>query len=242
MPRKPNISRNPVLVKGINKFGRSASARRGADYKIKNRKPIASPKAVTTVEKAFGKKGQKRVVPKDKGARYFPEDEVLAHGRRVRKTPTQTRLRASLKPGTVVIIVAGVHKGKHAVVLKQLPSGLLLVTGPYKLNGVPLRRISQAFVIATSTSVDMSSVKLDAKFDDTYFKKAKETKKEKPSEEFFSKEKKDEKKPVDPAKQADQKAVDQLIVDAIKKTPHLAAYITSRFTLKRGVFPHQLKF
>lgn len=60
-------------------------------------------------------------------------------------------------------------------------------TGPFKVNGVPLRRVNQAYVIATSTKIDISSVDV-AKFADSYFKRE-VTKKKKGESEFFEAEK-----------------------------------------------------
>jgi large subunit ribosomal protein L6e len=68
--------------------------------------------------------------------------------------------------------------------LKQI-SDTILVTGPFKINGVPLRRINPAYVIATSTKVELpSGLSLD-KFDEAYFKVKKEKKGKSTEQEFF---------------------------------------------------------
>lgn len=40
-----------------------------------------------------------------------------------------------------------------------------------KMNNVPLRRISQAFVIATGTKLDVSKVRVPEHINDDYFKR-----------------------------------------------------------------------
>ena len=173
-----------------------------------------------------------------KAPRFYPADDIPKPHARTKKV-RPTKLRGSITPGTVLILLAGRFRGKRVVCLKQLPSGLLLVTGPHKVNGVPLRRVNQAYVIATSTKVDISGVKIPEKINDAYFAKSKD-KKTKSEKEFFNTE--DKKRPRDAGRVADQKAVDDSLTAAIKAVPKLDLYLKARFSLTSGQFPHELKF
>merc|ERR1712107_376748 len=111
------------------------------------------------VEKKVGgaKNGETRMVRVKKLTNNVPTVDAPAAGTSKNFFSGHVRkVRASLTPGTVAIVLAGVHKGKRVVVLKQLGTGLLLVTGPHKLNGCPLSRVNQRYLVATSTKLDVS--------------------------------------------------------------------------------------
>merc|ERR1712146_345952 len=98
-------------------------------------------------------------------------------------------------------------------------------SGPYKVNGVPLRRVNARYVIATSTKLNIGSPDLK-KFNDAYFT---ETKKKNAGVELG-----DKKEAVPAARKADQKAVDAAIEKAIGKDAVLKKYLRSKFAVQRS--------
>merc|ERR1712050_449732 len=142
----------------VNSNSRSASYAKKVLYKRK--------RWTTSVEKkAAEKTGQvgraQRFYPVDQERRRF---KTTGAGKSYRATQ---KLKEGIVPGSVLILVAGRHRGKRVVFLKQLESGLL-VTGPFKINGVPLRRVNQKYVIATSTKLDFQAA-LPERVNDEYF-------------------------------------------------------------------------
>jgi len=113
---------------------------------------------------------------------WYPADDEKKIA--TRHTPKAPKVRVSAAPGTVLILLAGRFRGKRVICLKTLKSGLLCVTGPYKINGVPVKRVHHAYTLSTSTKVDLKGVKLDSINDDTFKKetKAKRTR----SQKFFA--------------------------------------------------------
>ncbi|CAD7928848.1 unnamed protein product [Amoebophrya sp. A120] len=165
-------------------------------------------------------------------------NQVVSKAKSVRKAAKNKpqKLRKSLTPGTIAIALTGQFRGSRVVVLKQLEkSGLLLVTGPFKVNGIPLRRMNARYVIATSTKVDVSGIDTK-KFDDAYFKRDDKSGK-KGAAAFLDKGKKSE---LSAAKKADQAAVDAKIVAKLDAT--MKKYMKSKFALSSGQMAHELKF
>ncbi|RAH87545.1 60S ribosomal protein L6 [Aspergillus japonicus CBS 114.51] len=193
---------------------------------------------MSDLTKQFGK-GQ-RTVPAQKAQKWYPVDDE-SQVKKVRKAIRPAKVRESLQPGTVLILLAGRFRGKRVVLLKHLEQGVLLVTGPFKINGVPLRRVNARYVIATSTRIDISGV--DAQTVEKvsaadYF--TKEKKAEKKTEEAFFKQ--GEKPQVASARASDQKAIDQSILASVKKENFLGSYLASSFSLRNGDKPHEMKW
>merc|ERR1712018_1027001 len=130
--------RNYALEGGVHRFGRSKMYHKKAVYKFLKKKTAkkAPPKKPAFVEKKIGgaKNGGTRMVPTKKAVNDYPSVDAAPKGTSKNFFSKHKRsLRSSLAPGAVAV-------------LKQLASGLLLITGPMKCNGCPLRRVNQIYL------------------------------------------------------------------------------------------------
>lgn len=219
-------------------------AKRAQHKRTKTVTKAEKKKTNPVVSKEIGgaKNGGSRKVATLREPKYYPtltiKKKLKGHGQKPFSQHSRS-LRSAITPGTVLILLAGVHRGKRVVFLKQLASGLLLVTGPYKCNGVPLRRACQSSCIATSTKVDISGVNVPDNINDAYFKRAAAAKKT--EEGIF--EQKEAGYTASDQRKADQKAVDAGVLAAISGADfYLKGYLKKEFGLSRGEYPHKLKF
>lgn len=193
--------------------------------------------------KTFGK--STRVVPAtaDKAQKWYNADDET-DPKKVRKAVRSWTPRKSLQPGTVLILLAGRFRGKRVVLLKALDQGVLLVTGPFKINGVPLRRVNARYVIATSYKVDITGLdqkKVEEIAQPKYFT-AEKAKEKAGQEAFFKQGEKAEKNKINGNRAADQKAIDKALIASIKKVELLPSYLASSFSLRKGDKPHEMKW
>jgi large subunit ribosomal protein L6e len=172
---------------------------------------------------------------------WYPVSDAKRHFKRKSKTVRAARLRKDITPGQVLIVLSGRFRGRRVIFLKALESGLLLVTGPYKLNGVPLKRVNQAYVIATRTKVTLGSLPGLDKVNDEFFTKRVAIKRGTNASDFFEDGKKKKERITDERRNA-QNAVDTEVVKSVKAVPQLREYLQNRFALKSGDKPHLMQF
>jgi large subunit ribosomal protein L6e len=106
---------------------------------------------------------------------------------------------------------------------------LFLFLGPYEVNGVPLRRVNQRYVIATTTKVPLDGVNV-AGIDDGHFTRAK------------GEEKSSEGTVTSADRKAAQAAVDGALTKNVDKQEMMKPYLQAKFSMSKADKPHLMKF
>jgi len=203
---------------------------------------FAKAKPMTTGAKLRGRKNE-GPIKKITRNKWYPFNVT-----KVRRKPNRIpRLRTGLTPGTVVILLTGPYRGKRVVFLKQLQrSGLIAVTGPLALNGCPLRRVCQKYVIVTSSKIDIGKLNTE-KLNDNFFNK------KKPDSERWKnwpqrkrqiqlKKLRESRKKLGVTKIQMQLNVDNAILEELKGERMMKRYLGSYFSIIPGQPPHAIKF
>nr|VZI33665.1 unnamed protein product [Spirometra erinaceieuropaei] len=219
------------------KLSKKFLVRKQNERKITSGKRIISHKrSLSSLTKkqrlAIKKRAALRKVEKPKNPR-FPRAYAIQQEKKklsLRKVQCfkdhKRHIRSSLKPGTVLILLAGKHKGKRVVFLRALDSGLLL-----------------RYVIATKTRINIRGVAVPKALTDKFFRRVDLKPKSKNVDKLFAEEPK--KYSVSDERKKLQKEVDLSLLKAIRKhksSKILAAYLKSMFSLSRKDYPHKMVF
>ena len=169
---------------------------------------------------------------------WYPVSNLKSHFKRQCKAPKASHISAPLTPGQVVIILSGRFRGRRVVYLKKLESNLLLVTGPYKYNGVPLKRVNAAYVLPTNTKLNINA-EIAKNVNDKFFDRVDI---ERTKEEDFFEDKEKKKGRISEDKKKLQTEVETEVKKAVDGVPMMKEYLRNRFALKNGDKPHLMKF
>jgi large subunit ribosomal protein L6e len=186
------------------------------------------------VFKKFGKNGKKVLTKAEKEGPRGPENRKI-----------KTKPKKGFEPGKVLILLAGRFRGKRVIGLKHMATGSILVTGPYEVNGVPLRRVHQKMCICTSTKIDLTGADpsdiTDKEFERKRecFKKLERRKKKATAGTMFQPETQ-QKPDFNPERARKQKELNAKILPKLSK--EMQSYLKVRFTLHGRMYPHELKF
>jgi large subunit ribosomal protein L6e len=166
---------------------------------------------------------------------WYPAEDQKRQPRR--KPASAPKLRKGVEAGSVLILTSGRFRGHRVVFLKQLESGLLLVSGPFKINGVPLKRVNQVYTITTSAKVNVKGADVSKVSDATFKDKAAKSK----GRDIFNE---NQKKTRSAERTNLQKSVDDALIKNLTadKTPFIKEYLRARFTLSKNDRAHAMKF
>ena len=124
-----------------------------------------------------------------------------------------------LKRGTVLILLSKKLLGKKVIMIGNTDSGLLVVTGPFSINGVSIRRVNPRYTIESGAHINLDKLNLFV-LNDEYFETLKKTR----NSDFQSKNYK-----YVLSHRIRQNYIDSYIMNSLKKNFFLRAYLKTGF-------------
>lgn len=149
--------------------------------------------------------------------RYDTEDVTEMEKKFIQKFKPVPRIsRVDLAEGDLVVILEGIHMGKKAVFIKQLPGFKALVSGVSTINGISLFKIDERYLFKLSSKVEVPSIS-GINIDRLYESKMNEAEK------------------VDADLSNEEANFDKMLLASISKIPYMKSYLAEPFKVSNDV-------